>query len=205
MKNGDKQKEDKAEAIVTAAQKRFAIYGIEKTPMREIARDLRISKASLYYYFPDKESLYKSVLTREHDEFLRILHDEIKNSSDPVENLRKFSQSRISYFRKLSNLGRLTLGSYDHLKPVIASLLEKFREEEKRTLVLILEKGIREDLFRMDDTYKIATLFLDIIRGQIKPILSGKDLLVADDAEFLLLYEKVKDMSDVFIKGLLYK
>ncbi len=205
MKNGDKQKEDKAEAIVTAAQKRFAIYGIEKTPMREIARDLRISKASLYYYFPDKESLYKSVLTREHDEFLRILHDEIKNSSDPVENLRKFSQSRISYFRKLSNLGRLTLGSYDHLKPVIASLLEKFREEEKRTLVLILEKGIREDLFRMDDTYKIATLFLDIIRGQIKLILSGKDLLVADDAEFLLLYEKVKDMSDVFIKGLLYK
>lgn len=205
MKSDDKQKENKAEAIITAAQKRFALFGIEKTPMREIARDLRISKAALYYYFPDKESLYKSVLTREHDEFLRILHNEIENSSDPVDNLRKFSQSRISYFRKLSNLGRLTLGSYDHLKPVIANLLEIFREEEKRTLVLILEKGIRADLFRMDDTYKIATLFLDIIRGQIKLILSGKDLLMADDAEFTLLYEKVKDMSDVFIKGLLYK
>ncbi|HNR41131.1 MAG TPA: TetR/AcrR family transcriptional regulator [Bacteroidales bacterium] len=205
MKSDDKQKENKAEAIIAAAQKRFALFGIEKTPMREIARDLRISKAALYYYFPDKESLYKSVLTREHDEFLRILHTEIENSNDPVDNLRKFSQSRISYFRKLSNLGRLTLDSYDHLKPVIANLLEIFREEEKRTLVLILEKGIRQDLFRIDDTYKIATLFLDIIRGQIKLILSGKDLLMADDAEFTLLSEKVKDMSDVFIKGLLYK
>ncbi|HQH24713.1 MAG TPA: TetR/AcrR family transcriptional regulator [Bacteroidales bacterium] len=205
MKSDDKQKENKAEAIIAAAQKRFALFGIEKTPMREIARDLRISKAALYYYFPDKESLYKSVLTREHDEFLRILHTEIENSNDPVDNLRKFSQSRISYFRKLSNLGRLTLDSYDHLKPVIANLLEIFREEEKRTLVLILEKGIRQDLFRIDDTYKIATLFLDIIRGQIKLNLSGKDLLMADDAEFTLLSEKVKDMSDVFIKGLLYK
>ena len=205
MKSDDKQKENKAEAIIAAAQKRFALFGIEKTPMREIARDLRISKAALYYYFPDKESLYKSVLTMEHDEFLRILHTEIENSNDPVDNLRKFSQSRISYFRKLSNLGRLTLDSYDHLKPVIANLLEIFREEEKRTLVLILEKGIRQDLFRIDDTYKIATLFLDIIRGQIKLNLSGKDLLMADDAEFTLLSEKVKDMSDVFIKGLLYK
>ena len=63
MKSDDKQKENKAEAIIAAAQKRFALFGIEKTPMREIARDLRISKAALYYYFPDKESLYKSVLT----------------------------------------------------------------------------------------------------------------------------------------------
>jgi len=205
VKTEEKQKEDKAEIITTAAQKRFGLYGVEKTSMQEIANDLRMSKASLYYYFPDKESLYKSVISREHDEFLRILHEEIGHISDPAASLRKYSLSRISYFRKLMNLSRLRLASYDQVKPVIADLLRDFREEEKKTVIQILEKGIGETLFNVDDTYKTATLFLDILRGQSNLLLSGKDLLVIDEAEFSMLYSKVNDIVDIFIKGLMYK
>ena len=205
VKTEEKQKEDKVEIITTAAQKRFGIYGVEKTSMQEIANDLRISKASLYYYFPDKESLYKSVLAREHKEFLRILHEEISNIPDPVESLKKYSLARIYYFRKLMNLSRLRLASYDQVKPVIADLLKTFREEEKKTVMQILEKGNNASLFKIDDAYKTATLFLDILRGQSNLLLSGKDLLVIDEAEFIVLYNKVKDIVDIFIKGLMHK
>jgi TetR/AcrR family transcriptional repressor of mexJK operon len=44
-----KSHENKAAVIVETAQRRFAIYGIEKTTMREIAGDLNMSKGSLYY------------------------------------------------------------------------------------------------------------------------------------------------------------
>ena len=53
---------DKISNILSAAQKRFGLYGLEKTTMKEIASDLGVSKASLYYYFPDKESLLKAVV-----------------------------------------------------------------------------------------------------------------------------------------------
>lgn len=205
VKTEEKQKEDKAELITSAAQKRFGIYGVEKTSMQEIANDLRMSKASLYYYFPDKESLYKSVISREHKEFLRILRKEIGDISDPVESLKKYSLSRISYFRKLMNLSRLRLASYDQVKPVIADQLKEFREEEKKTVMQILEKGSSENLFKIDDSYKTASLFLDILRGQSNLLLSGKDLLVIDEAEFNMLYNKVKDIADIFIKGLMYR
>jgi AcrR family transcriptional regulator len=36
--------DNKAELIIQIAQKRFGLYGIEKTSMREIAGDLGISK-----------------------------------------------------------------------------------------------------------------------------------------------------------------
>ena len=49
-------KSKKLKLIIEASQKRFGIFGVEKTSMREIADDLKLSKASLYYYFPDKES-----------------------------------------------------------------------------------------------------------------------------------------------------
>ena len=205
MKTEERQKEDKAEIIIAAAQRRFGLYGVEKTSMQEIANDLMMSKASLYYYFPDKESLYKSVISKEHGEFLRILHEEIGNISDPAERLKRYSLSRISYFRKLMNLSRLRLASYGQLKPVIADLLKEFREEEKNTVMQILEKGNKENLFKINDTCKTASLFLDILRGQSNLLLSGKDLLVIDETEFDILYSKVKDIVEIFTKGLMYK
>src|SRR4051812_21091433 len=54
--------DQKREAIIRAAQKRFAHFGVSKTTMTEIADDVAMSKASLYYYFPDKLSLYASVI-----------------------------------------------------------------------------------------------------------------------------------------------
>jgi AcrR family transcriptional regulator len=205
VKTKEKQKENKVEIIITTAQKRFGLYGVEKTSMQEIANDLGMSKASLYYYFPDKESLYKSVISREHKEFLRILDKDIKNISDPAECLRKYSLARISYFRNLMSLSRLRLTSYDQLKPVIADLLKSFREEEKHVVIEILEKGNKENIFKIDDTYMAATLLLDLLRGQSNLILSGKNLLVIDDAEYNMLNEKVKDIVEIFIKGLMYK
>lgn len=54
MENQDK----KRILIIEAALKRFAHYGLSKTTMTEIAKDISFSKALLYYYFPDKLSLY---------------------------------------------------------------------------------------------------------------------------------------------------
>ena len=61
IKSGS-DKSDKVKLIIEASQRRFGLYGIEKTSMREIADDLKLSKASLYYYFPDKESRLSSLI-----------------------------------------------------------------------------------------------------------------------------------------------
>jgi AcrR family transcriptional regulator len=49
----------KRDVIIEGAIKRFIHYGINKTTMNEIAEDLSVSKPSLYYYFPDKNSKQK--------------------------------------------------------------------------------------------------------------------------------------------------
>ncbi len=69
------EKGNKEQLILEAAQKRFGMYGIEKTSMREIADDLKLSKASLYYYFPDKESLYRAVIEKEQGEFIERIRE----------------------------------------------------------------------------------------------------------------------------------
>jgi AcrR family transcriptional regulator len=205
LKLKERQREDKAELILSIAQKRFGLYGVEKTSMREIANDLRMSKASLYYYFPDKESLYKSVIAKEQAEFVRVLEEDLKNISAPDECLRKYALTRLSYFRKLLNISRIRLASLSELKPVIADSAKKFREEETKIVMQILEKGRQENLFKIDDTSRIATVFLDLLKGLRSAFLSEKDLMTMEEAEYDSLAEKVNDVVEIFIKGLMSK
>lgn len=89
------EKPEKITEIVNAAQVRFGQFGIEKTTMREIASDLNMSKGSLYYYFPDKEHLYKAVVEKEQNEFLSILKEKMSQIDDPVSLLLEYVETRI--------------------------------------------------------------------------------------------------------------
>src|SRR5665648_72271 len=102
----------KLQQITETAQKLFGLYGVEKTSMREIADDLNLSKASLYYYFPDKESLYKAVIEKEQDEFIIKIHEKIRSIKEPGLLLREYAVTRLSYFRTLLNLSRLRWETY---------------------------------------------------------------------------------------------
>src|SRR5665647_1398086 len=112
-------KSKKLQIIIEASQKRFGVFGVEKTSMREIADDIKLSKASLYYYFPDKESLYKSVVEKEQSEFINNVSKRILSINEPEQLLREYAKARLSYFRTLLNLSRLRLEVYSDLKPVL--------------------------------------------------------------------------------------
>jgi AcrR family transcriptional regulator len=201
----DKPVDDKAEIIINAAQKRFGLYGAEKTTMKEIADDLHMSKASLYYYFPDKENLYAAVIRKEQIEFLKKLEKDITTVDDPAMCLRKYALTRLSYFKILMNLSRLRLTSLSGLKPKIVSSMADFREEEKSLIMNVLEKGKKSGQFTFHDTSRIAILFLDLLRGLRSAFIADKDFLVIDETEYKMLSEKVTGITEIFIKGLMYK
>jgi TetR/AcrR family transcriptional regulator len=204
LKTEEKNKEDKSEIILNAAQKRFSIYGVEKTSMREIADDVNMSKASLYYYFPDKESLYLKVIEKEQSEFLKSIMEDIRVISDPGECLRKYAIKRLSYFRTLLNLGRLKVVEIYGLKPVLASTLARFSEEERKLVARILDSGRQSGQFGIQDIHKTAVLFLDLLKGLRSGFMTNKEITVINDSEYEALCNKVADITDIFIKGLMY-
>src|SRR6201998_1354059 len=56
------QPEERRAAILQAAAQEFAEHGIAGARTDAIAREARVNKALLYYYFKDKETLYGAVL-----------------------------------------------------------------------------------------------------------------------------------------------
>jgi AcrR family transcriptional regulator len=199
------QKEDKADLIISSAQKLFGLYGAEKTSMREIADDLHMSKASLYYYFPDKENLYKAVIDKELAEFLETLEKDIRDNPDPAECLRHYALNRLSYFKYLVNLGRIGPASIPEFKPLITDSFKAFREKEKKIVMKVLEEGKKKGLFRIASTYKTAALFLDILRGLRSVFINNKKLISINNEEYKELSHQVAAATDIFIKGLMHR
>jgi AcrR family transcriptional regulator len=194
--------DEKAAVILETAQKRFGLYGIEKTTMREIASDLNMSKGSLYYYYPDKENLYKAVVDKEQSEFMRVLKKDLENIQDPVEGLKKYVLNRLSYFKTMVNLSRLRAESFTEYKPLIADSMIRFRENEKKIIMGFLDSGIARGVFRIEDTHETASLFLDLLRGLRGAVLTDKKLLVIDDDEFNKMADKAIRFTIIFINGI---
>src|ERR1700761_4790048 len=85
MSSGSDQQDIKREKILEAAYQQFLHYGYSKTTMNEIAGSLSMSKALLYYYFPDKSQLYIAVTRKLANEYLETLKAKLGQISDLKE------------------------------------------------------------------------------------------------------------------------
>jgi AcrR family transcriptional regulator len=195
------EKCNKVQMIIEVAQKRFGLFGVEKTAMHEIANDLKLSKASLYYYFPDKESLYRAVVEKEQNEFIAKISDRILSIKEPEQLLREYAKSRLSYFRTLLNLSRLRLEVYSDLKPGFRETIQIFKEKEKEIIKRIFDKGIRSGIFFINDTDQTASLFLDLLKGLRISVVTDKKTLFIEQEEYDMLLDRTIAFTEIFING----
>ena len=195
---------DKASQIIDAAQKRFGLYGLEKTSMREIAADLNLTKGSLYYYFPDKEQLYVAVIDKEQQQFIIYLRETVSALSAPEEMLMKYVEARIHYFRLLLNLSRLRVDAYKELRPVFQDKWLSFNEQEVGLISVILFRGLEQGLFHIDNTEATSRLYLDMLRCLRHGVLSRKEMMYIDEDEYASLVQKSKSFTELFIRSLKY-
>ena len=192
----------KADQILEAAQMRFALYGFEKTTMKEIAGDLNMSKGSLYYYFPDKKNLFKAIVQKEHDLFIREIRAELENSTGPAVILRKIVLIRQEVFKKLINLGRTRLDLFPEMHLFMKETITELRKQEKEIIMGVLDRGMAEGIFDMTGTEELADLLLDLLKGLRITMLKGVTSFHNVNEEYEQMAKKTSLLVDLFIKGI---
>jgi len=165
MSDKTKQDETKVDAIIGAAQKRFAHYGLSKTTMTEIASDIGMGKASLYYYFPDKETLFEAVIIKEQTIFLEEMHAMLASGIEASAQLKKYVKLRSLLFTKYANLSNLRSDSTDNSKPICARAMEGFRNKEIELVMTMLQNGITSKEFKRINKQEYAELLVNLLLG----------------------------------------
>lgn len=199
MDNHDK----KRTLIIEAATKRFAHFGIAKTTMTEIAKDLSLSKALLYYYFPDKISLYaavfESIAKKMFDKIEQGLLD-INNCEDAVFYL---IDMRLAFAMKYYNLFDQSLNSVTELADELSRVIQFVSELEIKTIASIFKKANKSGELVVDKPDYIAEIFLNAMIGMRFCVLKDKKtMFIPTKEEFDEISKMQKKLAVIFINGL---
>lgn len=199
---------DKTNIILAAAQKRFGHYGLSKTTMNDIADDVGMSKASLYYYFKDKESVYLAVAQKEQDYFVQEMKKIIDVTFKAEWMLLEYVKLRIELLKKMLTLGKFSSGSYREVKSLIGSLLIEFRKKEMIMITDVLKFGINSGEFQIVNIKTYAEFFIDTLRDIRRGALadySDGEMLQVPPKQSLQLKTHSRMFAEFFIKGITSK
>ena len=161
--------------------------------MNEIASDIGMSKAALYYYFSDKERLFIAVVTKEFNQFESAVRDMIARDSKAGFKLKRYVTIRNQFLEKLRNLAKVESATLtEMMNPVYNEMKHRFFNKEKELVGAILSNGIGNGEFRKVHTDEVADFFVSGLfglrsAGLVLPIEPGADYVAksADQSAFL--------------------
>jgi TetR/AcrR family transcriptional regulator len=196
--------EDRRQQILSAAINRFAHFGVGKTSMTEIAKDVNLSKANLYYYFSDKMDIMAAIIQLLIDESEKELN-KLDDSDLPTELiLLRLLEIKIQYFEKYRLLFQ-ELSLFTGNDPRFEQLTNELMEREIDRIAGLLELGIIKGEIVTLDTRQTSKLYISIMRGlttcSLKlwqhPMLDGR--LLHD------VFEEQKQVNHLFFNGIKQK
>lgn len=143
--------EDVRSRIIDAAKALFGRHGFRKTSLSDVAKEARMGKSSLYHYFPNKEELFRAVVTAEMEVLSQRVQEAVSREDSPEAKLRAFVLTRMHVLRKLANAYASLHEEYlDHL-----GFIDRFREQafqaEVEMIRNILEEGTQTGEFEVTD------------------------------------------------------
>ena len=136
--------------ILAVALAEFAEHGLSGARMDEIAAKTRTSKRMIYYYFGDKDGLYRNVL--EHA-YRHIRHGEKELRQDdlaPADALRQLAEFTFEHHSRNPDFIRLVMIENIHHGNYLknSELIRSLNETAISRVEAIYNKGVAEGAFR---------------------------------------------------------
>lgn len=192
--------------ILEAATRRFAHFGMAKTTMSEIAKDLNFSKALLYYYFPDKNSLYSAVFEYVIDKMIEEIEAVIDKGGNFEEIMMYSIDMRVKAINQYYNLFEYTMKMVKELPDELEQVFQESYLREVEIIEKILQIGIDTGEIRVDDLNETARILLYSLFGMRMGILKDmKNMLFPTKEEFDHILSLQKKMMKIFLNGLRYQ
>jgi TetR/AcrR family transcriptional regulator len=171
-------------AILQAAVREFAREGVAGARTDAIARDAKVNKALLYYYFKDKEALYGAVLDQVFGGLVAHLAEVFARDLPPREKILAYAAAHFDYVAthplyprivqgEMMGVGR---GRTNHLERIV----KKYFQPLFGRLAEVLKKGQFTGEFRPVDPLHfipsmIAVIVFYFTSAPVMRLMTGTD------------------------------
>jgi len=160
--------------IVKIARKVFSRKGYRHTTMEEIARAANMGKSSIYYYYKGKEDNFEAVVVKDAQDLKRQLIRVISSGNTPIDRLKDYIMFRLYHVKTVSNFyAVLNEDDFGQMK-FVKRVREKFEEEEFKMVRDVLEKGMSDGAFVINNAEIGAMAFTTMLKGLEIPLFLNK-------------------------------
>lgn len=162
----------KRDLILQAGSECFARFGFDKTTLDDIGRRAGLNKASLYYYFKNKEEIFIAVVLAGTQSFIADLQVKTLAFPDVRKQVRFFLTERIRRYGEVIHLTKLSIDHLQKLEPMFDVVYQETKTKEVAFLTELIRKAahenalaihepstsIAEHLFQLSDAFKYDTI-----------------------------------------------
>ena len=173
MKLSRKEREKKARKmeILESAARLFSDKDFHEVTVEEIARDVELSKGTLYLYFKNKDDLFFSIVVEKTQDLSRKLKDAVESCDSFDTCLRnvvaihcRFFQENVAFF-KIMQSEKTRMSTESHYR------LHEYVEEVFETYMVILSglvrKGQKQGVLRGGDPLPLVKALRGILNSFI--------------------------------------
>ena len=139
------------ELILDASEHLFAAQGFDSTTIKQIGEHAGVNSALLYYYFADKDTLYRETLQRLIRQMIASGMSALDHNQAPDQRLDAFVRRQASFVFEHPNLPKLIVREMtDHEAARAETIIAEMAATMFRGLCELIREGQRAKLFRAD-------------------------------------------------------
>lgn len=151
---------DTKEKILLCALELFAKKGFDACSMNEIAAEANVNKATIYYYFTNKEYIYEAVLVHVLSGFYTTLESDVTKEVTPQKKLLAYIYAFGKNFQKTEKMAPLMLRELASGGDNLSIEAKKIIFKNITLLNHIVELGKSENIFLEQEVF---VLYLMIV------------------------------------------
>jgi TetR/AcrR family transcriptional regulator, biofilm operon repressor len=196
------KKELVKEKIGRVAMKCFAKYGLDKTTLEDIAKEVGLNKASLYYYYKNKEDIFLEVAITEGVDFLGTLQENVMTKKGTEARVTYYLLERINYYKNILNMNRVSAETLNKMLPRFFELFDVIMKQEVQFLSKIIKEGVKKGELNTINPDRLASSLItmnDALKhhAEHKAILKNQDQI-----DYSQITEEMKLLVALIFKGL---
>jgi AcrR family transcriptional regulator len=190
------------EKIGQVAMKCFARFGLDKTTLDDIAKEVGLNKASLYYYYKNKEDIFLEVAIAEGQNFLNSLEAKVLGKKGTESRVIYYLVQRINYYKNVLNMNRVSAETVNRLLPKFFELFDSVLKREVGFLTRIIREGIKAGELKTVNPNRLAASLIGM-NDALKHHAEHKAMLKKqDEIDYSEIIDETKLLVSLIFKGL---
>jgi len=206
----DNQKMDTRDKILQAAKEIFIKKGRDGARMQEIADRAGVNKAMLFYYYSNKDFLYKEVLKKNLSQIFSQVRGIIISESEPRKKIEQFVNAYVNFISNNRDLPKIILREVasggENIKKAVDEIKENMEIDYQSTLASLFQQRGDSTQFRdVDPRQTIMSIVgMCLIYFIGKPMFDAI-LGLSEIDEYQYIEERKKSIIDLLEHGILVR